>query len=92
MQGKLLADALPMEVVPRATDLSGIRMSSRQVLDLVLQRHSLHGAEAQICLPALYDKHFLLNAGPLTDKVDACIGCILTLTEITDRKRVETQR
>ena len=72
--------------------LSGVRMSSRQILDLVLQRRSLHGAEAQICLPALHDKHFLLNAGPFTDKVDAYIGCILTLTEITDRKRTETQQ
>jgi len=67
-------------------------MSSTQVLALVLQRRSLHGAEAQICLPALYDKCFLLSAGPLKDKNDGCIGCILTLTEITDRKRAETQQ
>jgi two-component sensor histidine kinase len=58
----------------------------------VLQRHSLHGAEAQICLPELYDKCFLLSAGPLNDNHDGCIGCILTLTEITDRKRAETQQ
>jgi two-component sensor histidine kinase len=93
LQGELLADALPIEVTPPAQSLlSGVRMSSRQILDLVLQRRSLHGAEAQICLPALHDKHFLLNAGPFTDKVDAYIGCILTLTEITDRKRTETQQ
>jgi PAS domain S-box-containing protein len=63
-----------------------------KVLDLVLQRHSLHGAEAQICLPALYDKYFLLSAGPLSDRLNGCVGCILTLTEITDRKRTETQQ
>ena len=93
LEGKLLEDALPMEVtLPAQALLPGIRMSSSQVLDLVLQRHSLHGAEAQICLPAVYDKHFLLSAGPLSDKLDGCIGCILTLTEITDRKRAETQQ
>src|SRR5262249_10011931 len=92
-EGKFLVDALPMEVaLPAQALLSAIRMSSKQVLDLVLQRHSLHGAEAQICLPALYDKHFLLSAAPLSDKLDGCIGCILTLTEITDRKRAETQQ
>jgi PAS domain S-box-containing protein len=93
LEGKLLVDALPMEVAPPPQVLlSGIRLSSRQVLDLALQRHSLRGAEAQICLPALYDKHFLLSAGPLSDKLNGCIGCILTLTEITDRKRAETQQ
>jgi two-component sensor histidine kinase len=93
LEGKLLVDALPMEVTPPAQALlPGVRMSSRQVLDLVLQQHSLHGAEAQICLPALYDKCFLLSAGPLSDKLNGCIGCILTLTEITDRKRAETQQ
>jgi len=93
LEGKLLADAVPMEVVPPAQALpSGVRMSSNQVLDLVVQRHSLHGAEAQVCLPALYDKYFLLSAGPLSDKLDGYLGCILTLTEITERKRAETQQ
>jgi two-component sensor histidine kinase len=67
-------------------------MSSGQVLELALRNHSLHGAEAQICLPALGDRHFLLSAGPLNDRSGGCIGCILTLTEITDRKRTETQQ
>jgi PAS domain S-box-containing protein len=93
LEGKLLVDALPMEVaLPPQAHLSGARMSSSQVLDLVLQRHSLHGAEAQIRLPALHDRHFLLSAGPLSDKLDGWVGCILTLTEITDRKRAETQQ
>jgi PAS domain S-box-containing protein len=98
LKGKLLADALPMEVAPSAEThlaaayLSGIRMSSGQVLELALRNHSLHGAEAQICLPALRDRHFLLSAGPLSDRSGGPIGCILTLTEITDRKRTETQQ
>jgi PAS domain S-box-containing protein len=98
LHGKLLADALPMEVAPPAETrlsaayLSGVRMSSGQVLELALRSHSLHGAEVQICLPALGDRHFLLSAGPLNDRSGGCIGCILTLTEITDRKRTETQQ
>jgi PAS domain S-box-containing protein len=93
LEGKLLADAIPMEVeLPAEAHLSGIPMSSSEVLELVLQRQSLRGAEAQICLPRVHAKHFLLSAGPLSDKLGGCIGCILTLTEITDRKRAETQQ
>jgi PAS domain S-box-containing protein len=93
LEGKLLADAIPMEVeLPAEAHHSGVRMSSREVLELVLERHSLGGAEAQICLPRLHEKHFLLSAGPLSDKLGGCIGCIFTLTEITDRKRAETQQ
>ncbi len=93
LEGKFLANTLPMEVTPPAQEhLSGIRISSSEVLELTLRNHSLHGAEAQICLPALRERHFLLSAGPLSEKAGGCIGCILTLTEITDRKRTETQQ
>ncbi len=98
LKGKRLEDALPMDVAPSmeanlsAAYLSGVRMSSYQVAELALQNHSLQGAEAQICLPELRDRHFLLSAGPLSDKSGRPIGCILTLTEITDRKRTETQQ
>jgi PAS domain S-box-containing protein len=95
LEGQLLADALPMEVAPPLQTgqlLPVVRMSSSQVLDLALQNRSLHGAEAQICLQALRDRHFLLSAGPFRDKSGGPVGCILTLTEITDRKRTETQQ
>ncbi len=91
--GKQLADAIPMEVMPPAdVHLSGGAISSGQILDIALRRNSLHGAEAEIRLPSLHDRHFLLSAGPFGDELDGCIGCILTLTEITDRKRAETQQ
>jgi two-component sensor histidine kinase len=93
VEGRLLKDAFPMEVMPPAqSPLPGVRMSSAAVLDLVFRSRSIHGADAQICLPALCERHFLLGAGPLSDNSGACIGCILTLTEITDRKRTETQQ
>ncbi len=93
LEGRLLKDALPMEVaLPAQPLLPGVRMSSAGVLDLVFQDHSLHGADAQICLPALRERHFLLSAGPLSEKSGVRIGCILTLTEITDRKRTEAQQ
>jgi PAS domain S-box-containing protein len=76
----------------RLAHLAGTRMSSAQVLDLALRNHALHGAEAQISIPALRERHFLLSAGPLSDKNGRPIGCILTLTEITGRKRTETQQ
>lgn len=89
--GKLLEDAFPMDVAPPAQMHAG-PMSSGQVLALALENRSLHGADAQICLPALRDRHFLLSAGPLTERGGGRTGCILTLTEITDRKRTETQQ
>jgi PAS domain S-box-containing protein len=92
LEGKLLAEAIPMEVaLPAEAHLSGVRMSSSELLELVLQRQSLQGAEAQICLPAIHEKHFLLSAGPLSD-LGGRVGCILSLTEITDRKRAESQQ
>jgi PAS domain S-box-containing protein len=106
LQGKRLADALPMDVLaidlpldptPPSPDhpltrLAGARLSSDQVLDLALRNHALRGVEAQVCVPALRERHFLLSAGPLSDKSGRPIGCILTLTEITGRKRTETQQ
>lgn len=103
LDGKMIGDALPMEVVPpaqtlfsgapvSAVQLGGMRMSPREVVDIALRGHSLHSAEAQIYLPALRERHFLLSAGPLSDNSGSPIGCILTLTEITDRKRAETQQ
>jgi two-component sensor histidine kinase/PAS domain-containing protein len=93
LEGSLLAEALPMEVaLPSQPAFPAVRLSSRQILDLVLQNRSLQGAEAQIGLSSLHDRHFLLSAGPLSDMSGACLGCILTLTEITERKRTETQQ
>ena len=91
--GKLLADAVPLDVadLAQAQPVDAAK-SSDSVLNLVLQRRALYGAEAQISTPSLHGRHFLLSAGPLHDKLDNCIGCILTLTEITDRKRAEEHR
>lgn len=33
--------------------------------------------------------HLLLNAGPLKSSVDKIIGCVVTLSDITDRKQME---
>lgn len=93
MEGRLLKDAFPMEVtLPAQLPLPGVRIPAGGVLELAFQNRPLHGADAQICLPALCERHFLLSAGPLNDKSGACLGCIVTLTEITDRKRTETQQ
>ena len=101
LAGRRLTDALPMEVVPPApaagaplamAHLAGMRMSTAQVFERVLLNHRLHGAEVQVLLPPLRDRHFLLDAGPLTHPGGHLAGCILTLTEITERKRTETRQ
>ena len=90
LDGKLLAEVLPLEI----TELTQVRPPDTpkfadSILNLVLARQTLCGVEAKIRVPSLHDKHFLLGAGPLYDNLDNLVGCILTLTEITDRKRAE---
>src|SRR5262249_6088443 len=72
-------------------EAAGIRStpSAPALLDAVLAGKSIQGVEARIETPELSEQHFLLSAGPLYDHGAQSIGCILTLTDITDRKRAE---
>lgn len=101
LDGRRLTEALPMAVAPPAAPagaplsmahLGAGRMSTAQVFERVLLNHRIHGAEAQVLLPALDDRHFLLDAGPLTAADGRLVGAILTLTEITERKRSEARQ
>src|SRR5262249_43603751 len=68
---------------------NGPTPSAPALLDAVLAGKSIQGVEARIDTPELSEQHFLLSGGPLYDHGAQSIGCILTLTDITDRKRAE---
>ena len=88
--GQLFADAVPVEVVePNRIDVPGPAVTPDRIRQVALQGDALYGVEAQIRTDALRDRHFLLSAGPLHDNLGKGIGCILTLTDITERKRAE---
>jgi len=88
--GQPLTEAVPIAVVGHdPPELLRRDTSADTLLDAALAGKSFHGIEARIRKENLADRHFLLSAGPLYDHAAQSIGCILTLTDITDRKRAE---
>jgi two-component sensor histidine kinase len=84
--GRSLAEALPLQ-------LAGSRAAAaKQVVEKIRAGESLHGVEAEVASPALEDRYFLLGAGPLYDTSERRVGGVLTLTEITERKRAEEKQ
>jgi two-component sensor histidine kinase/PAS domain-containing protein len=59
-------------------------------LDRLLATKAFRGVEVK--LQHFAERTFLLSAGPLIDEKKSSVGSIVTLTEITDRKRAEEQQ
>ena len=59
-------------------------------LDRLLATKAFRGVEVK--LQHLAERTFLLSAGPLIDEKKSSVGSIVTLTEITERKRAEEQQ
>jgi len=59
-------------------------------LDWLLSTKAFRGIEVK--LRHLAERTFLLSAGPLVDEKKSSVGSIVTLTEITERKRAEEQQ
>lgn len=53
---------------------------------------SIHGVEVRTKRSAGEPRHFLLSAAPLRDRRERCIGCIVSLTDITERKLAEARQ
>jgi len=51
----------------------------------------VQGVEASLSLPSGEVRQLLLSAGPLAASDDQIIGCVLTLTDITERRRAEME-
>lgn len=81
--GRLFSDAFEIE-----REGSGLP----QELDTMLASRPFHGVELKLRHPRLGHCSFLLSAGPLLDDARTPIGAIVTLTDITARKRAEEQQ
>lgn len=58
----------------------------------ILGGDSIQGLEVEMDAPQGQRLNFILNARPLTDIDHQPLGAVVVLTDITDRKRIETQR
>lgn len=61
-------------------------------LDAMLAVKPFHGVEIELAHPRHGPGSFLLSAGPLLDEAKHPIGAVVTLTNITARKRAEEQQ
>lgn len=60
-------------------------------LAAVLNGESVHGLEATLSHPNGRVSHVLVSAGPLLSEQGRRLGCVVTLTDITERKQAEVE-
>src|SRR5436190_1098763 len=88
--GLAFSQAFPLEANEAAEPL--LKRFSAKELDQALATKPFHGVEVKFRSERLSKRVFLLSAGPLLDERKVSVGSIVTLTEITERKRVEEQQ
>jgi PAS domain S-box-containing protein len=88
LTGQPAAQALPL-AIGAADGMPGHTPSIEALLHDALAGKSVHRQEASLVQPGRPRQHFLVSAGPLRDRAGEHIGCILTLTDITERKQAE---
>ena len=86
--GCTFSEAFQLEA--QATEEAGtLARFSSESLDAMLATRPFHGVEVKLRGEANARFTFLLSAGPLIDDNKTNVGSIVTLTDITDRKRAE---
>ena len=89
--GRTFSEAFPLEA--QSTDEAGtLARFSAESLDTLLATKPFHGVEVKLRGERNAKSAFLLSAGPLIDDNKANVGSIVTLTDITERKRAEEQQ
>jgi two-component sensor histidine kinase/PAS domain-containing protein len=89
--GCTFSEAFPLEA--HSTDEAGILVRfSAESLDTMLATKPFHGVEVKLSGERNAKSAFLLSAGPLVDDNKANVGSIVTLTDMTERKRAEEQQ
>jgi PAS domain S-box-containing protein len=88
--GRAFSQAFPLEAYNTADTL--LERFSAKELDHALATKPFHGVEVKFRSERLSQRVFLLSAGPLLDEKKVSVGSIVTLTEITERKRAEEQQ
>jgi PAS domain S-box-containing protein len=89
--GQLFSDAFPLDAQSAAQQGTLARFS-RESLDRALATKPFHGVEVRLRQEQLAGRSFLLSAGPLVNDAKDVVGSIVTLTDITERKRAEEQQ
>lgn len=75
-----------------AQDARTLTRFSAESLDTLLATRPFHGLEVKVGGEGHAKSTFLLSAGPLVDDNRINVGSIVTLTDITERKRAEEQQ
>lgn len=91
--GCRFSEAFPLEA--GSTDHTGtlaLARFSAESLDTMLATRPFHGVEVKLRGERNAKSAFLLSAGPLVDDNRANVGSIVTLTDMTERKRAEEQQ
>ncbi|MGJ4942986.1 sensor histidine kinase [Bradyrhizobium sp. HKCCYLS1011] len=89
--GQLFSDAFPLDA-QSARHQGTLARFSRESLDRALATKPFHGVEVKLRKEGLSGRSFLLSAGPLVNDAKAIVGSIVTLIDITERKRAEEQQ
>jgi two-component sensor histidine kinase/PAS domain-containing protein len=89
--GRMFSDAFPLDV--QTTAHAGIMSRfTRESLDTALATKPFHGVEVKLHNRSVSKRFFLLSAGPLLNDAKEPVGSVVTLTDITARKRAEDQQ
>lgn len=91
--GSRFSESFPVEA--QSTDEAGalaLARLSTEGLDTLLATRPFHGVEIKLRGVHNASSTFLLSAGPLVDEDKTNIGSIVTLTDMTERKRAEEQQ
>ena len=88
--GHTFSEAFPLEA-ESGTQAGTLAHFSAASLDTLLATKPFHGVEVRLQSEDAGKRTFLLSAGPLLDDTRASVGSIVTLTDVTERKRAEEQ-
>lgn len=89
--GCMFSEAFQLEAQGNE-DAGTLARFSTESLDTMLATRPFHGVEVKLGDGDNAKSAFLLSAGPLVDETKANVGSIVTLTDITERKRAEEQQ
>jgi PAS domain S-box-containing protein len=89
--GRTFSEAFPLEA-EGTEEAATLTRFSTESLDAMLATKPFHGVEVKLRGERNAKSAFLLSAGPLVDDNKANVGSIVTLTDITERKRTEERQ
>jgi PAS domain S-box-containing protein len=91
--GTRFVEALPLSGVETGADKAVTPvLDAGTIVDRLLGGQSMRNIEMRVLTPRRTDGFFLLNGGPLLDSQHMTVGCIVTLTDITERRRAEEKQ